>query len=86
MFSEKELDNILESLFNLKRIKIEWENIFISQKCNKEITYILSLIDKNWNTTSDKINYIKKLQWKKKKSDCINKSLDSLLEVYSKKI
>jgi len=86
MFSEKELDNILESLFNLKRIKIEWENIFISQKCNKEIAYILSLIDKNWNTTSNKINYIKKLQWKKKKSDCINKSLDSLLEVYSKKI
>ena len=86
MFSEKELDNILGSLFHLKRIEIEWENIFISQKCNKEITYISSVVNKNWSTAIDKINYIKKLQWKKKKSDCIKKSLDTLLEFYNKKI
>ena len=85
MFSEKKLDNILGSLFHLKQFKIGWESVFISKKCDKEITTISSNINKK-ATTEEKIEYIKKLQEKKVKSDCINKSLDILSNIYSKKI
>ena len=84
MFGEKKLDNILSSLFHLSMFSIEWENVFISQKCSKEISTISSLVDKK-PTLEEKIEYIKKLQNKKRKSDCINKSLDIISKVYAKK-
>ena len=84
MFSEKKLDNILSNLFRLKQFEIEWENVFISKKCEKEITTIYSSINKK-TTKEEKIEYIKKLQEKKVKSDCINKSLNILSDIYNKK-
>ena len=84
MFSEKKLDNILSNLFHLKQFKIEWHNVFISKKCEKEITTISANINKK-TTPEEKIEYIKKLQEKKIKSDCIDKSLDILSKIYDKK-
>lgn len=83
MFSEKKLDNILSNLFHLKQYKIEWESVFISKKCDREISTISANINKK-STTEEKIEYIKKLQEKKSKSDCINKSLDILSKIYNK--
>ena len=83
MFSEKKLDNILNNLFHLKQYKIEWESVFISKKCDREISTISANINKK-STTEEKIEYIKKLQEKKSKSDCINKSLDILSKIYNK--
>ena len=85
MFSEKDLDNILGSLFHLKKLTVEWENIFITQKCSREITIIASILNEKAKTVEEKIELIKKLQKSEHKSDCINKSLVSLFEVYNKK-
>jgi len=84
MFSEKKLDNILSKLFHLKQYKIRWETVFISKKCDKELSTI------SWNTEKkatyeEKVEYIKKLQEKNVKSDCINKSLNILSNIYNKK-
>lgn len=83
MFSEKKLDSILSNLFHLKQFNIEWQNVFISKKCEKEITTISANINKK-TTLEEKIEYIKKLQNKAIKSDCINKSLDILSKIYNK--
>ena len=85
MFSEKKLDNILSSLFHLKRFSIEWENIFISQKCDRELDIVSSIIDEKANTIDEKKALINKLLNTNSKSECINKSLDALLKVYMKK-
>jgi hypothetical protein len=84
MFSEKKLDNILSSLFHLNKFEIEWENIFISQKCNKEAKIILWAINKK-KTNEEKVEVIKKIQNWNVKSDCITQSLNSLLKIYGKK-
>ena len=83
MFSEKKLDNILSNLFHLKKFEIEWKTVFISKKCDREITTISANINKK-ATPEEKIEYIKKLQEKKAKSDCINRSLNILSEIYNK--
>ena len=75
---------VLSNLFHLKQYKIEWENVFISKKCEKEITTISASINKK-ATQEEKIEYIKKLQEKKIKSECIDKSLDILSKIYGKK-
>lgn len=85
MFWEKNLDNILSSLFHLSKLSINWEDIFISQRCNREITTISSILDKKAKTTEDKIWLIIKLQKIDFESDCIDKSLDALLKVYTNK-
>lgn len=83
MFSEQKLDNILSNLFHLKQYKIEWETVFIPKKCDKEISTISANINKK-ATPEEKIEYIKKLQEKKVKSDCIDKSLEILSKIYTK--
>ena len=85
MFSEKNLDNILTSLFHLNKFSIEWENIFFSQKCIKEITMLSSIIDEKAKTNDEKIELITKLQKTNFKSECINESINTLLKVYNKK-
>lgn len=84
MFSEKKLDNILSNLFHLKQYKIRWETVFISKKCDKELSTISWNIEKK-ATYEEKVEYIKKLQEKNVKSDCINKSLNILSNIYNKK-
>ena len=83
MFSEKKLDNILGSLFQLSNFEVEWENIFISKKCNRETKIILSAINKK-ETNQEKMEVIKKIQNANIKSDCISESLNKLLKIYSK--
>ena len=83
MFSEKKLDNILGSLFQLSNFEVEWENIFISKKCNRETKIILSAINKK-ETNQEKMEVIKKIQDANIKSDCISESLNKLLKIYSK--
>lgn len=83
MFSEQKLDNILSNLFHLKQYKIEWETVFIPKKCDKELSTISASINKK-DTPEEKTEYIKKLQEKKVKSDCIDKSLEILSKIYIK--
>ena len=85
MFSEKKLDNILKSLFHLKEFNIEWENILISSKCNKEFSLISSIINQKATTKEWKLNAINEIRATNIKSDCITQVLDNLSKVYSKK-
>ena len=83
-FSEKNLDNILISLFHLKNFKIEWENILVSQKCNKEINTLLSILNEKSKTNEEKLTKINEIKATGIKSDCIKQTLDILSKVYSK--
>ena len=84
MFGEKELDNILSSLFHLKKISIEWENVFISNRCKRELSILSPIINKKAKTNEEKIILIAKLKNADLKSDCITKSLNTLFELYNK--
>jgi len=84
MFGEKDLDNILSSLFHLKKISIEWENVFISNKCERELSILSPIINKKAKTNEEKIILIAKLKNADLKSDCITKSLNTLFELYNK--
>ena len=83
-FSEKKLDNILSSLFHLNKFTVEWENLFLSSKCNKEFSLISSIISQKAKTKDEKIAVINEIKAKNIKSDCIDKSLSFLLNVYNK--
>jgi hypothetical protein len=83
MFSEKELDSILSSIFHLSKFEIEGDNIFISNKCYKEANMILSAMKKK-ETKQEKMNLIKKIGSANIKSDCVTQSLSSLLKIYNK--
>ena len=82
IFAEKELDNILNSLFHLSKFSIEWENVFIPYKCDKDFSTISSMIETKAKTTEEKIMLINKLQKAWFGSDCIDKSLYALAKVY----
>lgn len=83
-FSEKKLDNILSSLFHLKKFEIDWESIFISQKCNKEIKTILSILNEKAKTKEEKLATINDIKATGIKSDCITQTLDILSKAYNK--
>jgi len=83
MFSEKKLDSILNSLFHLSKFEIDWENIFIPQKCNKEAKIILWAINKK-ETNEEKIKLIERLQKINFNSYCIDKSIISISAHYIK--
>ena len=72
----------MTTLFHLKKVTIEWETIFFPQQCNKENSMILSTLDKKAKTIDEKISLIKELQWIGFKSDCIDKFLINLLNLY----
>ena len=83
-FSEKNLDNILGSLFHLNKFTVEWEDIFISKKCEKEANTILWTINVK-KTNQEKIELIKKIKNSDIKSDCVSKVLYILINIYNKK-
>lgn len=85
-FWEKKLDNILSTLFHLKKFDFEWNEFFISQKCNKEISNLYSIVNEKTETNDDKIALIKKLQETDYKSNCITEWLDILLNLYENKV
>lgn len=86
LFWEKNLNNILTSLFHLTQIKIEWSNVLIPKKCNKEIDTIASIINKKTTDTQQKIELIQTLQNSNIKSECISLSLNILYEIYNKAV
>lgn len=83
-FSEKKLDNILTSLFHLNKYTVEWESLFLSSKCDKEFSLISSIINQKAKTKEEKIAVINEIKAKNIKSDCTDKSLSFLLNVYNK--
>ena len=83
LFWEKDLNNILSSLFHLKSFTLEWENIYIPQKCSKDFASILSAV-KGKSDTEDKKAIIEKLQKVKFKSECASKSLKIISGIYGK--
>jgi len=85
MFWEKELDDILTSLFHLKKFTIDWEDIFISQYCEEEVSMVASILDEKPQTDGERISLIKQFQKTNSKSECITRALNSLLEIYSQK-
>ena len=83
LFWEKDLNNILDSLFHLKKINVEWNDIFISQKCSKDFDTILSAV--KWKPTKEERSLmISKLQKVKFKSECTSQTLDIISEIYGK--
>ena len=74
----------LITLFHLKKISIEWENVFISNKCERELSILSPIINKKAKTNEEKIILIAKLKNADLKSDCITKSLNTLFELYNK--
>ena len=84
MFSEKKLDNILSSLFHLNELNFEWESIFISSKCNRELSVISSIINQKTTAENWKLDVINEIKATNIKSDCITQVLDALSKIYNK--
>ena len=84
MFGEKDLNDILWAIFHLTKSEVEWESVFISQKCNRELSMLSSILNQKAQTNDEKISLITKLQNANLKSSCIDKSLNTLLKVYTK--
>lgn len=83
LFWEKKLNNILSSLFHLKKFTLEGEDFYISQRCSKDFASILSAIE--WKTdAADKKSMIEKLQKVKFKSECASQALKIVSEIYGK--
>ena len=82
-FSEKKLDNILSSLFHLEKFEIEWKNVFIDQKCKKEMNTINWILNDKAETINEKLRYINELQKANINSYCVTQSLNLLLNTYN---
>lgn len=84
MFGEKELDNILTTLFHLKKVTIDDSDVFVSLQCSREVEAISSLINSKAKNNEEKIDLVKMIQGIDFGSACITKSLNVLMEVYNK--
>ena len=62
MFGEKELDDILITLFHLKKVTIDDSDVFISSQCSREVEIISSLINSKSQNNEEKIDLVKMLQ------------------------
>ncbi len=83
IFAEKNLDNILTTLFHLKTFDIEWNTVLISEKCNKEMEVISASVLKN-STLAERIEYVNRLKKIQTKSECITKTINILAKIYDK--
>jgi len=83
MYSEKDLTDILATLFHLWRVKVDDKYVFISPQCVREITILSSLVNQKAESIEDKIALVSKLQWIDFWSKCIDKSFDALMELYN---
>ncbi len=84
LFWEKDLDNILKTIFHTQKITIDWYNIYVSDSFSKEIQEISSIINSKVSNINDKINLLQKLQKNPSKSEAINKALSTLNDLYTK--
>ena len=83
LFGEKNLDNILTTLFNSQKITIDWVEVFVSTSFSKELNTIASMIDSKSNDINDKINLLSTIKQKNIKSTPINKALNTLDTIYT---
>ena len=81
LFWEKDLNNILASLFHLKKLTIEWNDIIIPQKCSNDFIKIWSVVNEK-TENAKKIELINKLHKRKFKSECVLQALDIFSEIY----
>jgi len=84
LFGEKRLDDALKTIFHLWRIKVDNNDILISSQCMKEISVISSLIEQKAETIDEKVKLLNTLQEIDWGSECISKSLNALMNVYTK--
>jgi hypothetical protein len=84
MFSEKNLDNILTTLFHLKTFNIEENTVLIPNKCNREMEVISSSVLKQ-PTMSERIQYVNRLKTLENKTECIEKTINILAKIYDNK-
>ena len=83
LFGEKDLDNILSTIFHSQKITIDWVEVFVSSSFSKELNTIASIIDSKSNDINDKINILSAIKQKNIKSVPINKALNTLDTVYT---
>ena len=84
LFWEKNLDNILRTIFKTKKITIDWIEVYVSNSYSKETEIISSIINSKASYITDKIALLQKLQRIKFDSEPINAALTTLNEVYSR--
>ena len=82
LFGNNNLEQILKTLFNVRKINIDWKDVFVSSRCIKEVQFISSLINEKSDKIENKVELIEKLQKIDFGSVCINKSLNALSKLY----
>ena len=83
LFGEKDLDNILSTIFHSQKITIDWVEVFVSSSFSKELSTIASMINSKSNDINDKIILLSAIKQKNIKSIPINKALNTLDTVYT---
>ena len=83
LFWEKDLDNILTTIFHSQKITIDWVEVFVSSSFSKDLNTIASMIDSKSNNINDKISLLSAIKQKNIKSVPINKALNTLDTVYT---
>lgn len=84
LFWEKDLNNILKTIFHTQKITIDWYEIYVADSFSKEIKEISSIINSKTSNINEKINILQKLQKTPSKSEPINKALSALNDLYTK--
>ncbi len=83
LFWEKDLNNILKTLFKTEKIIIDWMKIEVSNSYAKEIQTISTVINSKTSDINEKIKLLEILKNANFKSQPINKSINILYEAYS---
>ena len=84
LFWEKDLNNILKTIFHTQKITIDWYEIYVADSFSKEIKEISSIINSKTSNINEKMDILQKLQKTPSKSESINKSLSALNDLYTK--
>lgn len=82
LYGEKDLNRILDKLFHLVNIKINWKNTYISSSISNEVWLLSELIDEHTQDPKEKFQIISKLMLINYKSESFKKALTILYEAY----
>ena len=83
LFWEKDLDNILHTLFKTEKIIIDWMEIFVSDSYAKEIKTVSTIINSRASEINGKIKLLEILKKANFKSKPINKAINVLYDTYT---
>ena len=83
LFGEKDLTNILKTLFGVEQVNINGNSMYISPSYAKEVKVIWWLLDKKFDSDTDKLEFVQKLQSMNFKSISIKKALVALENIYN---